>query len=173
MNRRLHTLLLPPPPAFISVPPHPIPTPCPQYSLCLLLPLNFLPEKTLLLLCARYNSLPFFQYFLTQIPSSFFVPLSCVGGLHRYYPHCTTGALLKSSHTLSLQKTSVGLKTFCEAHLMGQPGTSDLRVNSCSLLAVHPAVVTNSSIQNKSLMVIWRTEINSGILCSGLELSVT
>lgn len=111
------------------------------------------------------NSLPFMcQVELSSLhkfpPASLFHS-ALLGGLHCYYPHCTTGALLKSSHTLSFQKTSVGLKTFCKAHLMGQPDISDLTVNSYSLLAVHPAVITNYSIQNKILMVIWRTEINS------------
>lgn len=53
----------------------------PQYSLCLFLPLSFLPETTLYLLCSRYNSLPSFQGFLTPIPSTCFAPLSSVWGL--------------------------------------------------------------------------------------------
>lgn len=53
----------------------------PQYSLCLFLPLSFLPETTLRLLCSRYTSLPPFQGFLTPIPSTCFAPLCSVWGL--------------------------------------------------------------------------------------------
>lgn len=115
----------------------------------------------------------FFNISFHKFPPASLFHSAMLGGLHCYYPHCITGALLKSSHTLSFQKTSVGLKTFCKAHLMGQPGILDLTANSCSLLAVHPAVIYNSSLQNKSLMVLWRTGINSEVLCSSLELSVT
>lgn len=144
-------MLLLPPTTFISVPPHPILTTYPTvFSLSSFSHSIFRLKKLSSFLCARENSLHSFHKFP---PASLFHS-AVSGGLHCYYPHCTTGALLKSSQILSFQKTSVGLKTFCKAHLMGQPGISDLTVNSCSLLAVHPAVITNSSIQNKSLMVI-------------------
>lgn len=91
-----------------------------------------------------------FNTSLHQFPPASLFHSAPLGSFHCYYPCCTTGALLQSSHTLSFKMTSVGLKTFCKAHLMGQSEISDLTVNSCSLLAVHPAVITNSSIQNKS-----------------------
>lgn len=150
MNRRLHTLLPLPPTTFISVPPHPIPTTYPT-----VFPLSSSPTQ----FSAWNDSSPFmcqveFSPLLSILPYTNYLQLlfhsALLGGFPCYYPCCTTGALLQSSHTLSFKKTSVGLKTFCKAHLMGQPEISDLTVNSCSLLVITAGWTANSSIQNKS-----------------------
>lgn len=118
----LPSLLLLPPTTSILDPPHSIQTTSSPHNI----PFVFFSHSAfflkLLSSCYVLGTLlsPPFKASLHQFPPPALLHSALFGGFHCCYPHCTTAALLQSSRTLAFKKTSVGLKTFCNACLVEQ-----------------------------------------------------